>query len=58
MADALEEKEEKGEDKEERNNEKRGGRGEKEGNRKKENEELEAKSKPNPILGTRSLAKS
>ena len=26
--------------------------------KKKENEELEAKSEPNPILGTHSLAKS
>ena len=58
MAGALEEKEEKEEDKGERNNEKRGGRGEKDGNKKKENEELEAKSEPNPILGTHSLAKS
>ena len=35
------------------------GRGEKDGNKKKkENEELEAKGEPTPILGTHSLAKS
>ena len=58
MAGALEEKEEKGEDKGERNNEKKWGRGEKDGNKKRENEELEAKGEPTPILGTHSLAKS
>ena len=42
MAGALEEKEEKGEDKK----------------KKRENEELEAKGEPTPILGTHSLAES
>ena len=37
---------------------KKRGRGEKDGNKKRENEELEAKGEPTPILGTHSLAKS
>ena len=59
MAGALEEKEEKREDKGERNNEKKRGKRRKRWEQKKrENEELEAKGEPTPILETHSLAKS
>ena len=58
MAGALEEKEEKRKTKEKEIMKKEGEEEKKMGTKKKENEELEAKSEPNPILETHSLAES